>query len=155
VNFHFTSKVAAHHREALERLLFFNPLQHRYCEDIERAIDRMGIPQIVVNEGSLRIRLGDYEESPSIFALTTRAGQEEIAGVIVFHRESLDCLLVLHVAVGPEYAMNGKWADELLAFRLIDHVRRVARSIKGIGTVRVIYGRKSGKMIDLSIRKPG
>jgi hypothetical protein len=153
VSIQFTSSIAAFHRETLEHLLYFNPLQHRYFDDIKAAIEEMGLPQIVVQNGTLRIRIGAYHDSQSIFAVTRHEDHEEVAGVIVYHRDTMESLLVLHVVVDDVYALNGERARELLAFRLIDQVKKAARTIKGVKTIRIIYGRTSGKMIDLPVLK--
>ncbi len=151
MSLHFTSQIGTQYRNELERLLYFNPLQHRYHEDIQHAIEEMGVPQIVEQNGFLRICLANREDCQSIFALAPQDGYEKVAGVIVYQRENMESLLVLHIVVDDAYTMHGVKSDDMLTFKLIDHVKRVARSIKGIKTVRVIYGRKSGRMIDLPV----
>jgi hypothetical protein len=62
-------------------------------------------------------------------------------------------LLILHLAVDFDYCFHGGKAASVLAFQLIDQVKQAARKIKGIKCVRLIYGRKSGRIIDLPVKK--
>ena len=72
----FASKVAIEHREALERLLFFNGCQQRVARGIVDVIDRFGPPEIVVDGEGLRVQVSELSSGvQSLFALDANTGR--------------------------------------------------------------------------------
>ncbi len=47
---------------------------------------------------------------------------------------------MIHIAVDEDYAANGKSSRHMLVLRLLELLRNNARRIKGIQTIRMMYG---------------
>jgi hypothetical protein len=136
--FSITSRLGAEHRAALERLLFFNPLQRPLEHRIVETIERYGAPDVQVREGTLRISLGGRNDVQTIYALSPGDGQP--VGVAIFVRESEERFVVVHIGVAADYAAGGARAEEHLLFHLIQAIRGAARRTRGVRCVDLFYG---------------
>ena len=144
---YFTSVLSVEYRAELERLIFFNPEQGRSLPHIVRSIVRFGQPEIRVCEGSLRIAVGKCAEVQSLHALATGLPRPQLAGTVVYVRESLDDLVVIHIAAAPDYAASRGSDDVPVAIRLLNEVMLVARRIKGVKFVELPYaGSRRGRV---------
>lgn len=152
ISFTFTSRLTRDHREELERLLFFNPQQNRYAAEIMQVIEDNGVPKIVMDHDVVRIRIGEKGDTHSIFALTGPP-QEKLVGVILFYHTANEQITILHIAVDHEYSFGGVHADALLTFKLIEAVEHLAAKVKGVTRVGIVYGRKTGRMLYLPVRR--
>lgn len=135
----FKSQVSLSQRTALERLVFFNSCQERVADCIADAVATFGAPEIVADRDCLRIRIGDLNETQSLFAIEKTTGRP--VGVAVYVRPDLEHITVMHLGISAEYASGGPRADELLLLRLLREVRRSTRRVKGVRRLELYYGK--------------
>ena len=145
----FTSVLGSEYRRQLERLLFFNPQQHRARAAILEAIEGHGVPQVVLEDGRLRVKLDSGCEVQTLFAVDHRGLNSKLAGVMVYTRSDLDTLLLLHIAVAEDHLLRGRFGEERLVERFVGQLREIAARVNGVRTVRLVLGR--GKLWDLAI----
>jgi len=135
----FASKVAIEHREALERLLFFNGCQYRVAEGIVDVIDRFGPPEIQVDGEWLRVQVSELSNGvQSLFAIETTTGRP--IGVAVYMRADLEHVTVLHIGLAEEYCAGGERESLKLLLRMLRELRRSSRRVKGVRRLKVAYG---------------
>jgi hypothetical protein len=134
----FSSILPEEYRQDLESLLFFNPLQARARTGIARSVERYGEPRVYVQEGMLRVAVGDLPDVQTLYALAVQDDSYELAGVAVYTREG-DRLSILHLAVSEQSAAAGGNGDGLLAVRLASAIREVGSSVHGIRRVSLPY----------------
>jgi hypothetical protein len=134
----FSSVLPEEFRQDLETLLFFNPLQERARTGIARSIERYGEPRVYVQDGMLRVAVGDLADVQTLYALAAQDDSYELAGVAVYTREG-DRLSILHLAVSEGSAAAGGRGDGLLAVRLASAIREVGSSVHGIRRVVLPY----------------
>ena len=134
----FSSRVALEHRQALERLLFFNGCQSRVARGIVDVIDRYGSPEICAEGDWLRVRLSGLPDVQSLFAIEALTGRP--IGVAVYVRADLEHVTVLHVGLREEYCSGGERDGLNLLLRLLKEIRRSARRVKGVRRLSVLYG---------------
>ena len=134
--FHYTSILKPEYSVELERLMFFNPGQKTALSGIVDSIEMYGEP-IVYNDGErLRVKVKKLDEVQTLFALDG----DILAGVLLYSRVSHERLVVIHIAAGEDYSSHGKFAKKLLVMRMSQQLRESARCIKGIETIRMMYG---------------
>ena len=134
--FHFTSILKPNYSKELEQLMFFNPGQQTALSAIVDSIEMYGEP-IVYNDGErLRLKVKKLGEVQTLFALDGNI----LAGVLLYSRVSLERLVVIHIAVDEDYSSQGKFAKKILVMRMSQQLRESARRIKGIETIRMMYG---------------
>ena len=132
----YTSILKPEYSKELEQLIFFNPGQQTALSAIVNAIEMYGEP-IVYNDGErLRVKVKNLDEVQALFALDG----EILAAVLLYSRVSLERLVVIHIAVGEDYSSHGKFAKKMLVMRMSQQLRKSARRIKGIETIRMMYG---------------
>lgn len=134
----FSSILPEEFRQDLETLLFFNPLQERARAGIARSIERYGEPRVYVQDGMLRVAVGDLPDVQTLYALAAQDDSYELAGVAVYTRDD-DRLSILHLAVSEGSAAAGGNGDGLLAVRLASAIREVGGSVHGIRRVLLPY----------------
>jgi len=130
-----TSELPADYQEALESLMFFNPLQQVAQTEIVESIERFGVPAISAADGRLRITVGAYD-AQALFVLAGR--DRELAGMILYVRIDLQTVIVLHIAVAERFAAGGEDAEALIVLRLLHAVRSSARRLKGVRSVTIM-----------------
>jgi hypothetical protein len=123
------------YRTALEDLLFFNPGQERLTAGIEESIARHGAPDVVAESGQLHIRVGALGRVQALFAIESAGERNDLVGVIIYCRLSLEELVILHVAVGERFASTGPRAHASVVLRLFQTVRDVGARLKGVRTI--------------------
>jgi hypothetical protein len=134
----YTSKIAAGHRANLERLLFFNGCQDRVAQGIVDAIDKYGPPEILEDNGWLRVKVAGLPEVQSLFAVDEKTGRP--LGVAVYMRADLEHVTVLHVGLSEEYCAGGNRESLKLLLRLMREIRRSSKRLKGVRRLSVHYG---------------
>ncbi len=132
----FTSSLEESYRDALEKLLFFNPGQANALGSILDAVEIYGTPEIYLEDDLLRVRVEKLVEVQSIFALD----EDRLAGILLYARSDMQSLVVPHIAVAGDYSAQGQQADSLLVMRLIDTLRGSAGRIKGVTRISLLYG---------------
>ena len=138
MNIIFSSSVPKHCREALEELLFFNPRQHRVREGIISSLERFGHPRLEETPHGLSVCVGE-QEAQTLFAFDRDRRSNEPVGVVVFLRTSPAEIAILHVAVHPDYALQGKRAGLGLGVLLVEKVKEIASRIVGIQRIVFFY----------------
>ena len=134
--FRYTSTLEPGYSNELEQLLFFNPGQHSAHSAIVDSIEMFGEP-FVENDGErLRVNVRKLDEAQTLFAFDG----DILAGLLVYSRVSHERLVVIHIAVSEDYSSYGKFANKLLVIRMSQQLRESARRIKGIETIRIMYG---------------
>lgn len=134
----FASQAPKSSKEALEELLFFNPRQHRVREGIVNSLEKFGHPRLVETENGLSIRVG-MEAAQTLFAFDKRRRSKEPVGLVVFIRTSPSDIAIMHVAVHPDYALQGSEAGVGLGVTLIEKVKEIATRIVGVKRIVFFY----------------
>ena len=139
-DFRFASTLDPRYRASLENLLFFNPRQGQVEDQILATVQRFGSPRLLEADGRLRVEVDRFPGVQTLFVFDSRKKPaNDLCGVVMYLREGLDTLFVLHISVAAPYGVDGRHAHALLAVRMINQLRRVARSIKGIRYVALAY----------------
>lgn len=138
MNLVFSSRAPQKCRPALENLLFFNPRQYRVREGIVNSLKYFGHPRVEETAAGLSIRVGDHE-AQTLFAYDLdRAGNEPI-GVVVFLRTSPADVAIMHIAVHPDYAMQGQEAGLGLGVVLFEKLKQICARIVGVKRIIFFY----------------
>jgi len=118
--------------------MFFNPDQFRVREGIVSALHKFGHPRIEETADSISIRVADME-AQTLFAFDEGRHGGDPVGVVVFIRTSSIEIAIMHIAVHPDYTLQGRRAGLGLAFVLIEKVREIAARIVGIKQIIFFY----------------
>ena len=137
--FFFSSRLPAEQRVALEQLLFFNVHQSRVRGALREVIERWGCPEVLEEDGFLRVALAGRAGVQCLFVSQPRAGSLQPLGVALYLRDAADLIAVLHLSLAPAYAAGGLHAEANLLGRLLREVKGVARRTSGIRHVLVAY----------------
>lgn len=140
-----TSRLPAHVRTDLEALLFFNARQHRMRHEIEQTIERFGVPEIVEQNGWMRVQVAGLPEVQSLFAVHQENGHQRPVGAVIYVRDAFERFTVVHIGVAEDYAQGGTRASERVLLRLLQEIRRVARRTSGIRHVELAYSQSRPK----------
>ncbi len=138
MNITFASHTPPATREALEGLLFFNSRQHMVYDGIIDALQNFGHPEIVVTPKGLSIRV-PKSETQVLFAFDTCSTASNPVGVVVFVRSTPVDIVILHLAIHPDYALQGSAAGRGCGILLIEKVQEVAARIVGVQRVVFFY----------------
>jgi hypothetical protein len=134
----YTSKAPKKSRAALEELLFFNPSQHRVREGIVQAVNRFGQPRVEEVEDGLAVRVGNHE-AQTLFAMDQDRRGHDPVGVVVFLRTLPEEIAIMHVAVHPDYALQGRHGGTGLGVALVEQVKSIAARIVGVKRIVFFY----------------
>jgi hypothetical protein len=135
----FTSVLGSSYLEDLEGMMFFNPLQKKALAGINHSIKDFGMPAVEVEGDRLRVRVEGLPEAQSLFALDNRGEPPVLAGAMVFCRLDVENLVLVHIAVGRDYARGGKLGDEHLVSTFVAELRAIARRLRGVQNVILKY----------------
>ena len=136
-----SSRLPAAMRGQLEAILFFNAGQHRVRHEIETTIERFGIPELIEQDGWLRVQVASVPEVQTLFALHEDGGRARPVGAVIYLRDTFERITVVHNGVADDYAAGGRYAAERVLARLMQEIRRVARRTSGIRQVELAYRR--------------
>ena len=117
-------------------MLFFNPGQHAAHSAIVDSIEMFGEPFVYNDGGHLRVKVRKLDDVQTLFALDG----DILAGLLLYSRVSPERLIAIHIAVGEDYSLYGKFSNKMLVIRMSQQLRECARRIKGIETIRIMYG---------------
>jgi hypothetical protein len=137
----FSSLLSSDQRDELESLMFFHPEQNQHMSSINASIARYGFPKIIDYGGALRIGIGELDVQ-TLYAFVERGKNRELAGVLVYTRIHEDTLVLLHMAVKPEFCYSTGYKNELVLARLLEQVRVIAKRIKGVKKLSILYAYK-------------
>jgi len=137
----FSSRLSSDQRDELESLMFFHPEQNQHMSSINASIASYGFPKIADHGGTLRIAIGELEVQ-TLYAFVDRGKKQDLAGVLVYTRVHDDTLVLLHMAVRPEFCYSIGYKNELVLARILAQLRAIARRIKGIKKLSILYADK-------------
>jgi hypothetical protein len=138
VKLEFASQAPKSSKEALEELLFFNPRQHRVRQGIVNSLEKFGHPRLVETDSGLSIRVGT-QEAQTLFAFDRSRRSKDPVGLVVFIKTSPADIAIMHVAVHPDYALQGSEAGVGLGVTLIEKVKEIAARIVGVQRIVFFY----------------
>lgn len=138
MNLAFSSHAPKQCRRELEELLFLNPRQHRVRAGIVHSLERFGHPRVVETAAGLGVRIGN-QEAQTLFAFDRDHLGDAPVGIVLFLRTAPAEITVLHVAVDPDYALQGSHGGAGLGVALVDKVREIAAKIVGIQRLVFFY----------------
>lgn len=141
MNLVFSSKVLKTCRPALEELMFFNPRQFRAREGIVNSLEKFGYPQLEETADGLSIRVGDCQ-AQTLFAFDPQENSSSPVGVVVFLRTSPAEVAIMHLAVHPDYSLQGEAGGTGLGIVLVEKVKEIAARIVGVKQVIFFYRRE-------------
>jgi len=118
--------------------MFFNPRQHRVREGIVNSLARFGHPRIEEQGDLLSIRFGE-SEAQILFAYDQGRRGGDPVGVVVFLRTAPDEVAIMHIAVDPDYGLQGRAADPALGITLVEKVREICSRIVGVRRIVFFY----------------
>lgn len=137
----FSSSLSSNQRDELESLMFFHPEQGRHTSSINASILSYGFPKVIEEEGTLRIGIEGLEVQ-TLYAFVDRGSTKDLAGVLVYTRVHDDTLVLLHMAVRPEFCYSAGYRNELVLVRILVQLRAIAKQIKGIKKLSILYADK-------------
>ena len=141
MNLFLSSKAPKECRKALENLLFFNPRQHLVREGIIQSLEQFGHPQVIEMADGLSVRIKDYEIQ-TLFAFDRDRRGNGLVGVVLFLRTSPAEVSILHVAVHPDYALQGEHVGMGLGVSLVEKVKEICSRIVGVERIVFFYRRE-------------
>jgi hypothetical protein len=131
-----TSRLAANQRLRLEQLLFFNANQYRVRDGIEESIAVYGAPEIIEQDGWLRICVGQLADVQCLFAVTP--GGRPL-GLAVYLRKETQRFVVLHLGVAS--SADGLVNTQIL-MKLMHGIRSAAKRTRGVDRIELAYRRQ-------------
>ena len=137
----FASRLNSDQRDELESLMFFHPEQNQHTSSINASIASYGFPKIIDEGGSLRIGIEGLEVQ-TLYAFVDRGNRQDLAGVLVYTRIHDDTLVLLHMAVRPEFCYSIGYKNELVLARILSQLRAIAKRINGIKKLSILYADK-------------
>jgi hypothetical protein len=137
----FSSSLDPDRRDELESLMFFHPEQGQHTSSINASILSYGFPKIIDERGTLRIGIEGLEVQ-TLYAFADRGAKKDLAGVLVYTRVHHDTLVLLHMAVRPEFCYSIGYKNELVLVRILAQLRAIARRIRGIKKLSILYADK-------------
>ena len=137
----FSSSLSSDQRDELESLMFFHPEQGQHISSINASIVSYGFPKVIEEHGVLRIGIEGLEVQ-TLYAFVDRGVKKDLAGVVVYTRVHDDTLVLLHMAVRPEYCYSIGYKNELVLVRILTQLRAIAKRIKGIKKLSILYAEK-------------
>ncbi len=123
-------------KEQLEKLLFFNKFQKRYLNEIDVSIKRFGVPHIIDTQKGLYVNIENLKDAQTLFVIDE--SDETLIGVMIFFREKISTLTLLHIAINEEF-ISTKNKNETIVIKLVSELVKIAKSIKGVEFLKVLY----------------
>jgi hypothetical protein len=137
----FSSSLRSDQRDELESLMFFHPEQGQHTSSINASILSYGFPKVIDEGGVLRIGIEGLEVQ-TLYAFVDRGAPKDLAGVLVYTRVHGDTLVLLHMAVRPEFCYSIGYKNELVLVRILAQLRAIAKRIRGIKKLSILYADK-------------
>ena len=140
--FAFSSTLPLEHREAVERILFFNLQQEKVKDGIRVVSAVYGLPKLVVDASAERLHMAVSKDvSVQTLFVTVRGtgGLEGPVGAVIFTREE-NSLVALYLAVHEDFSATGPNADEKLMLKMLKELEGIARRVRGVDMLRLYLG---------------
>lgn len=141
MNLVYSSRALKPCRAALEELLFFNPRQYRVREGIVALQEKFGPLRLEETDDRLCVRVGNCE-AQTLFVYDPVQHRGDPVGVVVFLRTSSAEVAIMHLAVHPDYSLQGEQAGLGLGIMLVEKVKEIASQIDGIKRIVFLYQRE-------------
>jgi hypothetical protein len=138
----FRSILPVRYRQDVEQLVFFNERQRELRGRIVELLEEYGPLEIVLQEDQVRVGLVRRPDAQSLFVMSEDTPDAELLGFALYLRDSPEVITVVHVAVF-DGIVTEEGSDPLLALRLLNSIRELARRIRGVKWVSVLYGQGS------------
>jgi len=149
----FSSTIDKQNFNEIERMFFFNLQQSRHLKKINEAVEKFGIPKIIISGKDLKFALTKLNDCQTIFARDSQSNDAAVLGLIIFFRSSFENIAILHIAIEEDCSLRGDYAKEQVTFRLIEKLKQDAAKIKGVKSITLPYIKKiiyiEKKMISL------
>ena len=144
VTISFKSDLDKRYRERLDRLFFFNRNQPKYVKRINQSIDEYSMPVLKEKEGRVSVVFRDEWLGQSIHILDSERADSELIGVVMYVRDSLDLITIVHMVLDEECNAILRRSSVNVALIILDELIALFRKIKGVSRVRLYY---TGKVI--------
>lgn len=138
VNLVFSTKVQKKSREAVENLFFLNPRQHRVRDGIIDALEKFGQPRLREKDDNIYLQIGD-RDAQTLFAFDKQRASADPIGVVIYLRNSFPEIVIVHLAVQPDYALQGSHAGLGVGITLVEKVKEIASQIVGVRKIVLHY----------------
>lgn len=138
-DFVLTSQLKVEYYDELEKLFFFNTRQSRLTEQITKAVSDFGSPQLVNNNGYLRIHIGKMDDVQTLYAMQSTDSRPALIGVLVYYRRSSTEITVLHSALDHEYLRQAGLASDFVFVEILRRFRWKLRQVKGMELLSFCY----------------
>ncbi|MCU7937925.1 MAG: hypothetical protein KZQ64_05710 [gamma proteobacterium symbiont of Bathyaustriella thionipta] len=134
----FTSELNKQYSKALEKLLFFNPRQKDYILNITHSINLFGQPEICSVDDNIKLTLNGLHDAQTLFALNSE--NKVLIGVMIYSLVDDENMVLLHIGVTNKYSSKGIHSDQFLVPLFIQRLRHIAKVIKGVKMITIMYG---------------
>jgi hypothetical protein len=137
---HLCSRLDMIYREELEQLFFFNPRQSKVQDQVRKTVAQYGPPEIQDDGRSITLGIRNIQCAQALFILYGKE-RAHLLGALVYVRKK-ERLKVLYLALKPIFTITWRDSCTLLIF-VINALREVARSIRGVDTIELEVGSKA------------
>jgi GH35 family endo-1,4-beta-xylanase len=62
---------------------------------------------------------------------------------MLYARVSEEKVVLLHIGIAHDYASRGPRSDRQLTLKMVEQLKKVGRSIKGVTEIEILYGRRA------------
>jgi len=135
----FKKSLTSNFKNTVEKILFFNAHQHRRKKQIEKTIEKYGIPTIQIENDRLKIVFDHFIHYPSLYVLDGNSLNAALLGLLIYKIDA-DICQIIHIAIN-EYCMSKIKEEELILFRLLEKLRKEMAQEK-ISYIKLPYSEK-------------
>ncbi len=107
-------------------------------EGILDSLEQFGQPRLEETADGLSVRVGNHE-AQTLFAYDRDRRGIDPVGVVVFLRTAPTDIAIMHVAVHPDYSLQGRHGGVGLGLTLVEKVKEIAARIVGIKRIVFFY----------------
>jgi len=148
----FSAYADFRHMKDLENLLFFNKNQKNYSKQIDKSVTRFGYPRIILDDKRIRVEIEGIEGTQNLFIFDADGDDSSLLGVLIYYRQSIEKITILHIAVVEDCSANGKYAQEFITMRLINRLKEDSAKIKGIELLSFAYRTNTDELSNIPIK---
>jgi len=149
--FVFRSSLDPSFSGAVERLVFFNHRQREAESAIAYAVNTYGTPAMASDTQGVRVVVNGRDDAQCLFALASREGRLDLAGMVIYIRISREEIVLVHIATAQRHSRTRQAALEVV-MALVRAVRGVAHRLRGVERLSVLY--LQGRQFQIAIRPP-
>lgn len=133
------STLPSNYREELEELLFFHPQQEKVQDGIVYSIEKYGTPTIVEKDNYLHIEFDQFPGAQTLYAFDKIGSIEKLIGSLIYYRTDTETIEVIHIDIQEKYTLTGPLANRQVMLWFILNLKSIAKKIKGIRYIQLIY----------------